>query len=64
MHDELRDKINHYIKQKVEENNNRYSEKEIFLKTVYDTLVDVEDDHSELYLSNYESPAFNFIGSP
>lgn len=59
MHDELRDKINHYIKQKVEENNNRYSEKEIFLKTVYDTLVDVEDDHSELYLSNYESPAFN-----
>jgi hypothetical protein len=59
MHDELRDKINHYIKQKVEENNNRYSEKEIFLKTVYDTLVDVEDDHSELYLSNYESPAYN-----
>lgn len=59
MIDELRDKINHYVKQKVEENNNRHTEKEIFLKTVYDTLADVEDDHSELYLANYESPAFN-----
>ena len=59
MYNDLKDKINHYIKQKVEENNNRYSEKEIFLKTVYETLVDVEDEHSELYLANYESPSFN-----
>lgn len=59
MYNDLKDKINHYIKPKVEENNNRYSEKEIFLKTVYETLVDVEDEHSELYLANYESPSFN-----
>lgn len=59
MINELKDKISHYIRQKVEENNNRYNEKEIFLKTVYDTLAAVEDDHSELYLANYESPAFN-----
>ena len=59
MIDELRDRIGHYIKQKVEENNNRYNEKEIFLKAVYDTLADVEDDHSELFLANYESPSVN-----
>lgn len=59
MIEELRDRINHYVKQKVEENNNRFNEKEVFLKAVYDTLADVEDDHSELYLANYESPAFN-----
>ena len=59
MIEELKDRINHYVKQKVEENNNRYNEKEVFLKAVYDTLADVEDDHSELYLANYESPSFN-----
>ena len=59
MINELKDKISHYVKQKVEENNNRYNEKEVFLKAVYDTLADVEDDHSELYLANYEAPAFN-----
>lgn len=59
MIEELRDRIIHYVKQKVEESNNRYNEKEVFLKAVYDTLADVEDDHSELYLANYESPAFN-----
>lgn len=59
MIEELRNRIIHYVKQKVEESNNRYNEKEVFLKAVYDTLADVEDDHSELYLANYESPAFN-----
>lgn len=59
MINELKEKINRFTRQKVEENNNRYNEKEIFLKTVYDTLADVEDDHSELYLANYESPSFN-----
>lgn len=57
--DELRDKISRYINQKIEENNNRYNEKELFLKTVYDTLADVEDDHSELFLANYDAPSFN-----
>ena len=59
MIDDLRNEISHYVKQKVEENNNRYNEKEIFLKAVYDTLADVEDDHSELFLANYESPSVN-----
>ncbi len=59
MNDELREKINQYIKQKIIENNSRYNEKELFLRAVYDTLVDVEENHSELFLANFESPAYD-----
>ena len=54
----LKSIISSYVKQKSLEEENLF-DKDIFLKTVYETISSIEDNHSDIMICDYEHEASN-----